>query len=271
MFRRLYFFILLQNSLLLADFSVTPLLLEFAAEENKPQTLHFTVRNTGKKETEMHLYGRDFLMQENGQEVEYDPKSQERSCAQWMTYAPSENFLLQPGEEQDIRVSMSPEKNASGIFWSKLFVEEAQAPSPISKEEGSHHVQLLIKQRWEVRLHQVFPGTLDKSLAIQDMHIEGKEDRSLDINIAVSNQGSGLLRCQGALEIKDMEGNALQTLPLGSNGRFGLYPKMERKLHLKAKALEDGEYVALLVLDYGADQLMAGELEFSIGNEEHDD
>lgn len=264
---RFLLLVLLASASLQADFSVSPLLLNFQVPPGEESTQWVDVTNAGKKQLSVELYAKDFSMNTLGRESELEPGSHERGCAQWLQLAPSRPITLQPGETKKVRVSLRAPKDSDGLYYSKLYVSETSEPESMTGQQGGVRMTVFMKQRWEVRVHQEVPNTLKREGVLTDMQIERvDESQALRVKIAFDNRGNSLLRCEGRIEIRDNDGNTISTLPLGSEGIFHLYPEMTRWVEATTDTdLTEGNYVALAIIDYGEEHLVAGELPFSVG------
>ena len=264
------FFIFTLPLSLLANISVSPLFIDFHASSNQEEKKSIEIANHGETSITFNVYAHDFDIDTKGQETEETEASQQHGCTQFLSIQPSGQIELAPGQKQAVTLSLNITEPSPSFQWGKLFVEQVSPSAPINKEQGAHRFQLFIKQRWEVRLHQSPRLSLKKDLEIHDLQVveEAKEEAPYML-VTVKNTGDDFLKCTGYLEIKDMQGQAIQVLPLGSQGKFIIYPQKTRILKAPlAQTLSQGSYLALAVLDYGGENLIAGELELSVGEED---
>ncbi|MBN1825046.1 MAG: SPOR domain-containing protein [Candidatus Eisenbacteria bacterium] len=85
------------------------------------------------------------------------------------------------------------------------------------------------------------------------------------VTVRVENTGNSILRCTGRAEIRDGGGAALDTLALGVEGRFTLFPGGTRELRVSGdRDLAPGTYTALAIVDFGGDYLVAGDAVFEV-------
>lgn len=245
------------------SFSVSPLTLELQSDPESTQTSALVIRNSGDSTLSVDIKAFDFVMEESGKERELAPGESKRGCAQWLSLSPSGLVDIPPGEQQDLRVTVNVPPKTAGTYWAKIAVLQSSKPKPIRKTEGQTTMQVFIKQRWEVRVHHTIRGTSKAEGDIVHMQALEAAESNTEITTHFENTGNTLLRCKGRIEIKDEEGNLIQSLPLGDEGHFAIYPGAKRVLTQKAPTdLKPGYYVALAVVDFGGDSLVAGELEF---------
>ncbi len=247
-----------------AGFSVTPLLLGFQTPPGREATEIVTVSNTGDKPLTIELYMKDFRMAELGQESEVAPGTEPRSCAGWLQTAPTGAITIEPGAQQQIRVTMKPPEAISGLYYTKLFITETSKPQASTEARGDIRMTVFVKQRWEVRIHEEVPETATKKGQMTEMGIE-KQQEGYRILVGLKNGGNALMRCEGKVEIRNTSGETVSTLPLSGEGIFHVYPESTRKVQAVVKTpLPEGDYVALAIVDYGDKQLIAGEMPFTV-------
>ncbi len=258
-------FFLILTAPLSAGFSVAPLMLEFTTEPLQTDTAVVQIRNNDDAPLRLKLYQKDFVMQRNGEESELDPGVVPRGCSAWVSLNPSGILELKPGEAREVRITMTTPQSSFGTYWSKFFVEQLSRPKPIEQKRGDTTMQIYIKQRWEVRIHNTVPNTGERLGDIVTMHAIEDTTAPEKIVVAFENQGDILLRCNGHVAVKDNEGKTLQTIPIGDDGYFAVYPGTTRELAVEpSDDLPSGHYLAVAVVDYGDDDLVAGELVFNV-------
>lgn len=249
---------------LAASFSVSPLTLELQGEPESSETTGLVVRNAGDQVLSVEIKALDFEMQPNGQEVELSLGAHKRGCAQWLHLSPSGLLDIPPGGQQDVRVTVNVPDGVEGTYWAKVAVIQASKPKPIRQTKGQTTMQVFIKQRWEVRVHQTIAGTDKVDGDIVNMlvdHLETEEPTELALHF--ENTGNTLLHCLGRIEIRNEDGELVSQMPLGDGGNFAVYPGGVRAVSSALpEDLQPGHYIALGIVDYGGEGLVAGELEF---------
>lgn len=248
-----------------ASFSVAPLHLNFNADIGNTITRSITIRNTGKNPVSVVLYKKDFRVELDGSTSELTPGSLPRGCAEWIIISPV-NIELAPKESRKARISLTVPRDSHGSYWAKIYVEEASKPKPIKSKEGEYGVQVHVKQRWGIAIFEDVPGRREKKGQVTDISVTPQTKESpLKVAVEFENIGNTLLRCTGRVEIKAAEGNEVETIQIGSNGRFSVYPDGKRLVGgTVSKRLLPGDYIALAIVDYGGEELVAGELEFEV-------
>lgn len=248
-----------------AGFSVAPLRFEFELDKGRTGTASIRVSNNGEKPVSVKVYQTDFRVDPINQDIILPPGENKRGCAAWMSISPL-NLDLGPKERKSVRISLTVPEDARGTYWAFVFVEQSSKPTPVMKSKEGYDIKVHVKPRWGVRIHENIPGTADKKGAITDISLTPQtEEDPFKIAVEFENTGNTLLRCNGRVEIRDAEGNDVETVQIGSKGRFIVYPDGKRLVSgILSKELSPGDYLALAIVDYGGEELVAGELEFEV-------
>jgi hypothetical protein len=78
--------------------------------------------------------------------------------------------------------------------------------------------------------------------------------------LSVENTGNVLLRCRGWMEVRNSAGEIVEMLRPAADGQFTLFPGGRREVSASSsKTLPPDTYTVLAVVDYGGDNLVAGE------------
>lgn len=246
------------------DFGIAPLRLEFATPPGKLGTQALQVHNGSDRPVTITLSVKDFVRLPNGQDLELDPGTSERGCSEWLIVSPRVVHLA-PHERQQVRVSMNVPEAAEGTYWAFIFAEQTSDIQPRQANHEDFSMQVTVKPRWCIRVHQTVPETLKPAGRIVHMARElGADEQAGVMTVAFENTGNNLLRCQGYVEIRDGRGETVRSVQLDGNGIFSVYPGATRKVAALQEPLPPGDYMALAIVDYGAEALIAGELAFKV-------
>jgi len=243
---------------LVAQFTVSPMALEYFLEQGESGTSILQAKNNKSSPIELSVYIKDkaFI---NGKEAESEPGTFERSCAEWLFFTPKK-ITLDPGEVQEIRIKIEVPDTAKGMYWSSLFVEEISTPSNIQtrKIKGSM-VSFGVSMRVGVLITQSVPGTIVKEGKVSEIYFE-QQDSTANINFNYWNAGNAITFCNAWVEFRDIEG---QTITKIDYGEFKSYPTQLHQIMVQIpNNLPAGEYSALGIIDFGGAQLVAGEVLF---------
>ena len=248
-----------------AGFSVAPLRFEFQLEKGKSGTASINVNNNGDEPVSVKIYQNDFMVDQINQDIILPPGENKRGCAAWMSISPL-TLDLGPKEQKKVRISLTVPEHARGTYWAFVFIEQASKPRPVMQSKQGHNISINVKPRWGVRIHENVPGTEHKEGRITDINVTHQTpENPVKVSVEFENTGNTLLHCDGRVEIRDAEGKDIETLKIGSKGRFGVYPSGKRLVNgTLSRNLSPGDYIALAIVDYAGEELVAGELEFEV-------
>ncbi len=195
----------------------------------------------------------------DGKEENLPPGSVPRSCAAWVMLG-EQLVTLAPQETRQVRVGLEIPEDATGTYWAKLYVEEISAPEPTARQVGGRTYRVFLVQRAGIRIFENVPGTTQPDARVTLVSPEQREDGTAGVLVSVENSGNMLLRCDGRVELRNSGGGVVETLLLGSDGEFWIYPGAKRDLFAPLKAkLPPGACTALAIVDFGGDHLVAGD------------
>ncbi len=259
------FFILSWAAGVQAGFSVAPLRFEFELEKGREGTASIRVSNNGEKPVSVKIYQKDFRVDPMNHEIILSPGENERGCATWISISPS-SIDLGPRERKNVRITLDVPEDARGSYWAFVFVEQLSKPTPIITSKKGYDIKIHVKPRWGVRIHENVPGTEEKKGRITDISLTPQaEETPLKIAVEFENTGNTRLHCNGRIEIRDAKGSEVERVQIGSKGRFSVYPDGKRLVDgTLSKRLPVGDYIALAIVDYDGEELVAGELEFEV-------
>ena len=248
-----------------ASFFVSPMEVHLEIEAGRRGAAPLTISNTGKRPVTLKLYLSDSRFQRSGKEENLAPGEVERSCAPWVVLR-EEVLDLEPFEIRRVPVVIEVPPAAEGSYWTKLYIEEISNPTATGAQIEDKSYQLYLKQRMGIRIFEEVRGTLEPEARVT--YVAVKQDSVSTpprVLVSVDNPGNCLLRCTGSVEIRNSYGVAVDTLLVGTEGRFTLFPAMPRDLETTGDTvLNPGTYTALAIVDFGGDYLVAGDAVFRV-------
>lgn len=244
----------------LASFVASPMELHCDVDAGSTSSLPLLIVNKADAPLTVRMYLVDSRFDRDGKEENLEPATLERSCAPWVGL--EENVIdLAPSQTRRIAITMSVPPDSRGSYWSKLFIEEISSPQVTSTVHGERTYNIFMKQRVGVRIYQDVPGTTAPDLVVTNVAVardDAEEEPSVFVD--VSNRGNSILRCMGQVELRDAQGAVAEKIPLGSVGRFVIFPDGERRLAVRPTGpLGAGTYTALAIIDFGGEHLVAGD------------
>ncbi len=230
-----------------AQFSVSPVVVQIPASDERAVPL--TVRNEGEDQIQFRAYALDFDITPAGEQTFWDLGTRAESCGGRLHVTP-DAFSVPAGGSAEVAIRLDS-GTPGRTCWSAVLVETS------TSSQGS----IVVNQRIGVHVYglsahgdlsgEVIPGAVD-----------GDRD-SVHVAFTVKNVGDWPLRPRGVLEIRDARGTVVAERRLEA---FSVLPDRERSLSvaLLGADLSPGRYLALPILDWGADFLAGTQIDFRI-------
>jgi hypothetical protein len=202
------------------------------------------VHNTSAETARFTFYFGDFDQTETGENLYAALGTHARSCGDRVSVFPN-GATLAPGQRQTLQVRMAP---GAETCWSMLFAET----------RVTHAGGVSVGQRIGVKVYGIVPGTpVEGEVGAVEAVPEGD---SVRVSFDFQNLGQGPLRPSGRIEIRTTAGETVSTVPVDA---FSVLPGyLRRETFLVGAALPAGRYLAIPILDFGADYLTAGQAAF---------
>lgn len=189
-----------------------------------------------------------------------------RSLANYITFFPSE-FTLPAGKgrAQPVQFVVSLPREVTGPHWSMLAIHEVTAsPAEQPQTEGDGRViQATVGVSFGVQIRQMDPTKVIRDGRITNAQVLlAQGDQPLRIITEFENLGTTLLRVTGEVRIINIRGEIVTKVGIPS---FRVLPGGKRRVQASLQLpLPPGEYIALAILDFGGDFLVAGQIHFHI-------
>lgn len=222
-----------------AQFSVRPVIVDFPA--GAAATRVATVRNEAGAVRTFRVYAADYDRAPDGEHRFMAAGDHGRSCSQRLSVFPEE-ITVDPGASVQVRITMEP---GPRTCWSLVFFE--------TTEGGAGGVR--IGQRVGVKVYGTGPDA--RRDARLDSVRASPTAAGARVSFDVVNTGERVVRPTGEVEIRDMEGDVAAT---GRLGALSVLPGRTRRVEVSVNGeLAQGRYVAVPLLDIGADYLVGGQ------------
>ncbi|SMC63710.1 conserved repeat domain-containing protein [Desulfocicer vacuolatum DSM 3385] len=251
----------------MAGYTVVPMQFTLHAKPGETITRTMNVENMGNTPISLEISTKDFIKALHGEERQVEPGTVQRGCAPWIRFSPKK-LNLAPHGIQTINFSMTIPMDGKGTYWGNILVAQISKPT-LSKtiQQGKTSFQIFAMQDMLIRVLETVPGTEDKKGTITDISVKKPQSGGQPtIGVIFKNQGNCLLKCSGYIDVMDDNGQKVKTVPLESgHAPFTVYPGGQRQVygHIGGD-LPPGDYLLLTVIDYGGEDLVAGELEMEI-------
>lgn len=232
--------------------------IEFDLQLNPGQSemMTFVVENNEAMSRDISLSISDFREDVNGQMTFSDTGALESSNADWITFSPKQ-FTLDPRGRQEIQVTVNvPATAASGTTWSALMVNSAPTDTSIRETESDPMV---------VKVLQTVTSGASRNMRLENIELLNNDPLRLSVKMA--NTGDEVLRnilCQ--IEIRNTQGDTVRNwiMPpitiLPGDARISEVADVDGSM----EALDPGTYIALVIVDFGGDHLLASQHLFEV-------
>ena len=265
----LSFFIFFLSLSALAGYTIVPMQFTLSGKPGETVTCTMKAENMGEEPISIKISTKDFIKGLHGEEKQVETGTVKRGCARWIRISP-QKLDLAPHEIRVINFSMTVPMDGRGTYWGNILVSQVSKPT-LSKtiKKGETSFQIFALQDMLIRVLENVPGTEQKKGVITDVSVKDQKAGGMTtIEVIFENQGNSLLKCNGQIQVRDENGETVKTIPLEyGHAPFTVYPDGRRIVygHIKEK-LPPGDYILLTIIDYGGEDLVAGEMEWSVGN-----
>ncbi|HET8770185.1 MAG TPA: hypothetical protein VFM71_04300 [Gemmatimonadaceae bacterium] len=237
------------------------------APDRAPITRVIPVRNEEDVAQQVRISLGDWTRDSLGYNLFTEPGSQPSSCGDRVQVFP-QTFQVAAGATEMVRVAYTPTPADSGC-WSIVFIETVKPPPAQPDAQGSF---LTIEIRTGVKLYVHRPGEIALG-AVQDAWMDevwrrvnsasGVPDsvRVREATVLFANTGTAHLRVRSTMEIRSLDNRVLHTI---DGGEAPMTPGSTRQIRIPLPALAAGDYVAIVLLDYGGDEVTAAQLDIRI-------
>ncbi len=225
------------------------------------------VRNDESRPQQVRVVLGDWVRDSLGNNVFLEAGTTPNSCGGRIQVFPA-TLQVAPGATELVRVSYDAAPADSGC-WSIVFIETVTPPAPRPDGQGSF-LTIEVRTGVKVYVHRVDAIALGE---VQDMSVgtawrlahpgTGSRDTSLvrEATVRFANTGTAHLRVTTQLEIRAASGELLHTV---DGGEAPMVPGATRLINVRMPSLPAGDYVAIMLLDYGGNEIAAGQLDFRV-------
>lgn len=222
----------------------------------------FFIGNNEEEPLIIEIETLDWRRDEFGNLVFEEPNTHPRSIASWIEFDPKQ-FVLGPDSSQEINFTVTVPQEATGSYWGG-FLADVKTETAAQQEEEGVGVQIgtkfLIKIFIETQAGSNRDGDLIK---VQRLGLN-------PLTIAISFRNTGNIRLQdvlGRVEIRDLQGNTIRSMTIDE---FSVLPSDTRTIEVidgaaRGDTLAPGRYLVLVILDFGVESLLGGQLLLDIG------
>jgi hypothetical protein len=240
----------------------SPTRLYFTTPPNGNESKKLTAMNTGQTPLELGVSVGDWDYDQLGDNRIYDAGTLKTSATDWIRIYPSSYLVLQPGERQDLEVSLNVPADADSsipVRTAMILITQLN-PADVETTQGAA-IQVSIRSGTKV-YHSFFPeDTRDIEIVDFKKSIPASEDIRTTLQLTISVTGKLWVEGNILTELLNMESGKKTKLP---DTRFYALPGNIRRIQLSLPpGLSAGRYTATALVSFGKkDQLKMAELEF---------
>lgn len=238
------------------------------AEKRESITQTIPVRNDDTKPQQVRILVGDWTRDSLGNNMFLEAGAVSESCGDRIKAFPT-TFQVAPGATELVRVSYDPAPEDVGC-WSIVFVETVTPPPTRPTGEGSFltieirtGVKIYVHRPNEVALGEVQEITVDTAWRARPAVGSAPRDTMLvrEVTVRFANTGTAHLRVKSSLEIRSVLGELLREV---EGPEAPMTPGSLRLVRIATPTLPPGEYIAVMLLDYGGDEISAAQIDFRV-------
>lgn len=227
------------------------------------KTGSFWVIHSGKEPEEVSISLRDWTKDINDTNILSKPGTCPRSLAKWIDFSPI-TFVLEGGQKQEVTFTITIPEEERGPHW-LMFIVESNSKITREFESKERKFVFTISMAYGIKIRQTDPEmALDKGrITNMSIIVVNPGDSSFKVKVEFENAGTTFLEPSGRVEFRDEKGEVVDKIDVES---FRILPEGKRVLELsyEGEKLSPGEYLALAIIDFGGDYLVAGQRKFEI-------
>ncbi len=242
--------------------------IEVSSNSEKPVTLRVFIGEVVRVAGNVTDYN---LSDETGKEP--------RSLVPWMKFSPDQ-LTIQPGEKQFVSFegTMPADSPLDGSYWCAIFIEGVPSEEDVAKmveeeQEGEKKMPRIgIKTvfRFATKIYATIPGTEMLDCKFSALALD-KATGGFDARAVFENAGNVFVRPKVWLEMRDVAGEVAYTQ---EHNEITVLPESAREFKFEVRGVDipEGEYLLMVIADYGGPKLVAAQAKVDItGAEETED
>lgn len=235
---------------------------EFTLAPGETATGEITVSSTAAEAVELRVYlsqpVRGAVAQESYAYSD-EPGAEPRSAMAWISFTP-EQFTLAPDGEQlvSFEIRVPADAGLSGSYFATLFVSNATAAETVLAQspEGGVGMGINMLFRFATFISVTIAGTATSGLEFTALNV-APQGAWFDVQAELRNAGNSVGRPRCWCELRDTAGELRYA---GEAGATYVLPESGRLVKYEIREpLPEGEYLLMVIADYGAPKLVAAQ------------
>jgi hypothetical protein len=246
-----------------AQFAIDELEMHFVPNGSGAMTKVIPIRSSSDTAQQVRITVRDWERDSIGGNAFLDFGSHRATCQGRLEVFPL-TLQLGPQATEFVRVTYTGTAAPDPGCWAVVFTETVRPPS--AREQGA---AVSISTVMGVKIYVHAPGaTADGSVISADVEEYWEprpttSDSTLvrDVAVRFANTGTAHLRVRSSLEVRN---EATQIVARVDGPEAYITPEAFRDILIRLPNLPRGRFVAVVLLDYGADEITAAQVEFEV-------
>jgi len=246
-----------------AKISVSPLSAGFNLVPGESVTGSFLVKNIGEQLQQVTVSMRDYARSLAGEDQFLPANTIPQSLTRYVDFSPA-TFELEPGAVQEVQFQVTLPVEETGPHWMMFLVEESkpEIETGVGVEGAGGGFAFNVNIAFAVRIRQSNPDNVVADGRVTGVVVAPAADEPLAVQMTFENTGTAYLSPRGRVEIRDRTGQTVASTPINE---FPVLPGAKRILDVVVTTpLASGKYIALGIIDFGGDFLVAGQAFFEI-------
>ncbi len=233
-----------------------------------PLTQVIPVRNEQDKVQQVRVVLNDWQRDTLGRNEFHPVGSTAGSCRDKVKVFPM-TFQVAPGAVEYVRVTFDGGGDLAGC-WSIVLFESVQPPPPRNEQQGSFlsieirtGVKVYVHPAAPVRAGEIAFADVVEAWVPKEVPAGAKRDsvKVWQADVRFTSAGNEHLKLRTTIEIRDVDGLLLQKV---SAPEALITPNAVRDQRITLPTLAKGDYVALVMVDFGGDEITAAQVEFKV-------
>jgi len=230
------------------------------------------VSNPGDRPAGVRVYLGDLLRVPGAEDYQFDEEGgrEPRSLLPWMTFTPDQ-MTLEPGEKRTVlfEVQVPEDPSLEGSYWAVVFVEGMPTEEKVveeAKEVKGPRIGIRTVFRYAVKVYATIEGTEQRAASFTDLKLE-QADGGFDAIATMENRGNVCMKPKVWLELRDTSGETVFTR---EHVEKTVLPEstLPFKFELRSVPVPPGEYLLMIIADYGAPKMVAAQARVSLTKEQ---
>jgi hypothetical protein len=250
-----------------AQFTIEELEIHITGGERQAVTRLIPVKSESDSVQQVRLWMSDWTRDSLGNNIMVDFGTGADSCGERLSVFPL-TLQLTPRATEYVRVTYDPRDANDPGCWGIVLSENVRPPRP-DPAGTSASVTITTIVGVKVYVHAAnarAAGTIVGADVEEYWDVQtrqGRKDSTFvrDVAVRFENTGTAHLRVKSSVEIRDETTRVVQRI---EGPEAYITPRAFRDIIVRVPALPKGRYVAVVLLDHGADEITATQLELEV-------